>query len=505
MTFFVYLDVPPVGNQSIQELFLRKNLGRNSYLLSIEYVNNTIEAIKPLMSESEYNEFVTISKMVNSMVGPITSVLVQQPDFFDPPITTCTAEHYRITSVIGPSWMRLPNTTNILVPAGGKGFDIFSSMMGAIGEAIERLFAILYYAEARDRIVYSTPNELSRKGYLALGPDQVALFADWQYSEPGFNYHRFEYDSKIGWLEGKNAITGEKVLVPAQLVMMYYTAPRDETKIGYPTSGGLSFRRDERQAIIHGVLETIERDAINLRWCSGMPFTRIDIDPGKLVAKYDARLKPFANRLQDIQLYHMTVDIEEVEVVAAFAFNNNIQELAFASGAAASLGRLGAIIGAIHEVGQSSNSLKYVDLSSDFMGYINRQSTWRDIGDFFDNLIYYGFSDNLQKLKARLMSSKLVEYPDDTSIQEDIMPENSKKIESILKKHDFDAIILDFTPFHTSEYNIKKIFIPQLTQAFVASRPYLGHPRFYEIPRKLGYSKRKIKPNELSLEPIPLP
>lgn len=463
-----------------------------------------IGVLKPIMNESEYLEFHALIKMVNSLTGPITSLALHLPDFFDPPILACIPQHYRIEHVITPSWIRNPGVPHIWVPAGGKGFDLFNSLMGAIGEAIERILSVLFYVEIRDQIIYSTYADLNRKGFLVLGPDEIPLFADWQYSEPDFRFQRFEKQSLIGWLQGTKLISGEKIFVPAQLVMMYYKTRRDERTIGYTTTGGLACRKSKKEAITHGILESIERDAINLRWCCNLPFTRIRTCLDRIFATQDPKLQRLTHGLQDITLYYASVDIQEVKVVTAFAFNQNIRELAFSSGGAAALDLMGAVIGAVTEVGQSYSSLKHV--SPEYLSYITQDSTWRDLNEFFDSLIYYGYNKNMRKLIARLDNSRAV-MSDSTDGNGRISSEGQdyKRILKVLKKHEMDAIIFDFTPSTTLDYNIEKVFMPQLTLAFAPNRPLLGHPRYYDLPKKLGYAKRKLKPIEISQEPVPLP
>jgi ribosomal protein S12 methylthiotransferase accessory factor len=470
-------------------------------MLSFEYINNSIEAIKSNLREDEYREFQSTLKLFNHITGPLTELVIHIPEFFEPPFLSATLDHYRIERIISPSWIRESTSANLRVPAGGKGSELFSSINGALGEAIERLLSIIYYVDGREKIVYSTYKKLEKSGIRALGPKDLPLFAEWQYSEPNFIFEQFNENSLVGWIEGQYLKSGQRVFVPAQLVMLYYKPTQKEHKIGYPTTGGLSFRANKKEAITHGILEYIERDAINVRWCCNLPFPRIKIDIDD-EAEYITQLKHLEQKLK-IDIVYSSIDIKEVAVVAAFAFNENKDAYAFISGANAALNVQDAITGALGEVGQTCKSLRYVELSGTHD--ITTESTWKDLTEFFDAVVYYGYRDNLSKLKNRLKTQETINLKLLSSKKHTDPNNEYRNMLDILNSYAIDPIIFDFTPSTLPDYPILKVLMPQLTQAFVPSYPYLGHPRYYEIPRKLGRTKKKLQSSDLSREPQPLP
>jgi ribosomal protein S12 methylthiotransferase accessory factor len=50
-----------------------------------------------------------------------------------------------------------------------------------------------------------------------------------------------------------------------------------------------------------------------------------------------------------------------------------------------------------------------------------------------------------------------------------------------------------------------KAFIPELAPPFPPSTPLLGHPRYYELPRTLGLTDRRLTFADLNTDPLPYP
>ena len=65
---------------------------------------------------------------------------------------------------------------------------------------------------------------------------------------------------------------------PLKSLFSYYKRLRREAPIGYPTSGGLAFHTDRSRAILHGLYEYIERDAINVRRYCRLAPPRVELD-----------------------------------------------------------------------------------------------------------------------------------------------------------------------------------------------------------------------------------
>ncbi len=127
----------------------------------------------------------------------------------------------------------------------------------SIGEAIERYsatfvpagLALLSAAELGDDVVQ---------------PETFALFHDRQFV-PGFPFARFTRSTRLSFVEGYSLLDARRVLLPAQLVYLHQPQP-EQPLVGYPTSNGLACGPTLAEAVLNGLLELVERDAMMLAW-----------------------------------------------------------------------------------------------------------------------------------------------------------------------------------------------------------------------------------------------
>jgi ribosomal protein S12 methylthiotransferase accessory factor len=75
--------------------------------------------------------------------------------------------------------------------------------------------------------------------------------------------------------------------------------------------------------------------------------------------------------------------------------------------------------------------------------------------------------------------------------------------EASLGRRELNPIVLDLGGACPPGMAITKVYVPGLTHACPPRNPTLGHPRFYEIPRQLGFSDRRLTFEDLNPDPIP--
>ncbi|MFC9929792.1 YcaO-like family protein [Streptomyces sp. NPDC127190] len=153
---------------------------------------------------------------------------------------------------------------------GTSWTDPEQARRSAEGEAVERHCGACPPAHP----VYGTHEQLTRRGLRALDPRSLALHSDRQYATPGFPFQPFRTDSPAHWVEGRSAVDGEPVLVPAFLV---YTAwphmphPHPEPYYSFPVIGGIAAGPTADFALMSGLEEIIERDAVAVWWANAVP------------------------------------------------------------------------------------------------------------------------------------------------------------------------------------------------------------------------------------------
>jgi len=141
----------------------------------------------------------------------------------------------------------------------GQGLSPGQALASACLELLERHCA----ASRRDDVVRQAPfNQVAGD---AVDPRRFVLAA------------RTAYDpaTKIDWIRGTSLTRGVPVLVPANLVFYPYVPCRGSQVIAWADSNGLAAGNNLEEAVLHGLIEVIERDAIMISEYNRLPHTDI--------------------------------------------------------------------------------------------------------------------------------------------------------------------------------------------------------------------------------------
>lgn len=164
------------------------------------------------------------------------------------------------------------------VSLGTSFGDRAQARIAAIGEGVERycgnwLPDVLPPGELR----VTTAQELRAQGEAVLDESALPRFADWQLDRPGFPYQRLLPDTPTLWARC-DELGGGSVWVPDALVHLnwrqsrFRALPRTHhlNYAGIATGDGVDDARDR------GVLEVVERDALEVWWHLDGPAFGID-------------------------------------------------------------------------------------------------------------------------------------------------------------------------------------------------------------------------------------
>jgi ribosomal protein S12 methylthiotransferase accessory factor len=137
----------------------------------------------------------------------------------------------------------------------GKGTTGAQAVISASLEFIERQCAKLRHADL-----------LIEASYLAVASDarDPRLFC--LSPEASFDPARV-----IDWIWGYSLTEAEAVLVPANLVFFPYVADRQSKFIAWNDSNGLASGNNLEEAVLHGIMEVVERDAVMIDEYNRLP------------------------------------------------------------------------------------------------------------------------------------------------------------------------------------------------------------------------------------------
>lgn len=178
----------------------------------------------------------------------------------------------------------------------GKGLTEILAKISAIMESFER-----YSAEFRNEsTIKGNHNQISEK-FNALDPRSLILPRDSPYNE----------DVVLKWVWGFDILNEEEILVPVSAVFHPYT-PIGDLHLFRTNTNGLASGNTMEEAILHGLMEVIERDAWSLAELSKSGGKVISTD-SPLV---NGLIEKFRNAGVEILLRDITSDLK-IPVVAA--------------------------------------------------------------------------------------------------------------------------------------------------------------------------------------------
>jgi ribosomal protein S12 methylthiotransferase accessory factor len=115
-------------------------------------------------------------------------------------------------------------------------------------------------------------------GSQALDPTTLGLHSAEQYALSGYRFVPYHHDLACNWVWGYSFQRRCAMLVPERSA--YYALPVSETgenpPFAYETSNGCALGRNLEEAIFHGMLEVVERDAFLLSWYGRLRLPRLD-------------------------------------------------------------------------------------------------------------------------------------------------------------------------------------------------------------------------------------
>ena len=140
--------------------------------------------------------------------------------------------------------------------SGGVARRERDARLAAIGETVERAASGLVQLQMRPRRDIPPDERIDAEDFALFTPDQRA--------RPGFP-HGSIYDPGCPYVEAFSLVDNSAVWVPQPFVSL-----QDPHRTGVPNSSGLAAGPDPHAALLRGVQELIERDALMTTWLHGL-------------------------------------------------------------------------------------------------------------------------------------------------------------------------------------------------------------------------------------------
>ncbi|MEY8735725.1 YcaO-like family protein [Lactobacillus sp. AN1001] len=373
----------------------------------------------------------------------------------------------------------------------GAGLSLEAAYKSAIGETIERYCSSFKH----DNLVVSSYNNLESP---AANPEDFAFYAEEQYKNKNFPYKRFTKDSVVAWTKSINLANGVETYVPASSVYLPYFFQPEEDNTWICISTGLATSTSMVDAILRGIFEIVERDAISNMWFNHLSMPKIDITDNDYLNKiFNKHIKiPNCN-------YHLVDITTDIGIPCVFGVLDEKEHGALVA-ASANIDPVKAALKTMIELSQGRVSWK-----TDFVKGVNKKfkEDFSDIRDFNSRVELYTKNEMKKYLKFVYSSSKKSSILEKTSYVDD----QSKLLSEIVKKFESKGLhvyVTDLTPPDIREagYCTVRVLIPGMTEISNDSvYPRLGGQRIKNLPVILGYQDTPNTFEEFYKIPHPFP
>jgi ribosomal protein S12 methylthiotransferase accessory factor len=365
----------------------------------------------------------------------------------------------------------------------------------AIGEALERYSASYLPIE---RLVVSSADHLAG----AVSPERFALFHESQLAVPEFPFRPFRRDTVVSWVEGFALPRAEPAYLPAQLVFMpWRLGSPDEARVGHTTSSGLACAPTLEEAVLAGLLEQIERDAVMLTWYNRLSLPLLDWSGDPELVPLDARY--FA----PTGLRYFAIDLS--------AFFGIPTVLGAVQGAPGALGALGVGAGCAPTVAVAWRKAlaeafavqRWVrDRALEQPELLERPAD--EIRNFDDHTIFYAHPDQAARAAFLWGSTERRDTREVAPLEGANVYEQIEAICSRFERQGIAAYAVDVTSpdVRSGGFHVVRAVVPELCQLDVVQRArFLGGRRLYEAAFEAGLLSRPLTVLDVNADPHPFP
>lgn len=429
--------------------------------------------------------------------------------------------------------MGLPGRTLEVESGFGRALDYRTAKVTAIAEAVERFGGMR--PGGKRTVVRGSFAELADR---ALDPARLGLYPPERTRQPGFPYQPYHPQLELPWVWGYSFARQQPILVPESCV--YYRLNHDHHEQGeadrhddtcdggaedghrhgrdadrpfvYEISNGCALGGCLEEAILHGILELVERDAFLLTWYAQLPVRRLDVSGAE-----DRRLPMMVERLRretgaDVHLFDTTMEhrIPSVWAMAVQPGDDDLVAKALCA-AGSAFDPEKAIANALLELAPLAQwrfgsypeeAARAAELAADG----NRVQSMHDHSllycqhRVFDRLGFL-FAAGTVPVAEAFEGHFRPRHPD---LSDDLRATVDRFLDA-----GSDVVVVDqTTPEHRAGgFACVKVIIPgmlPMTFGHVVRRVD-GLPRLHQVPHLLGYTDRPLRPDQVNVHPHPFP
>ncbi len=433
----------------------------------------------------------TLRDACDRKVGIIHSIQVKPQEPGSPKIHIYNSTSSNIALII---------PTRDVVHNSGAGYTEEAALNAAIGESLERYASGLYHQQ---NLILSSWKQLQQE---AIHPSTVGLYSTEQYAQSRFPFVPFTEDTVVRWTEAFTWLDRRRVWVPAFLTYLPYRLTKTETHITHTISTGLAAGASLEAAVLSGLYEVLERDALAISWLHRLPPQHVPDEIVKACPNVWARLEESAGKCR-VRFYNLALDFPFPVIFALMEYDGADRSF-MTVGCACRFSLVEAVEKAFLEASQGVPYIRYL---------LQRYQNWepgtafKHVDSFTKHAILYSKYPHLRQEVKYLLhpDAQLVEYrqPNVTNIyQNECSKDVQHQLASIvddLQTKNYNVYCVDLTTPDLRQLGlfVARVIVPGLQHiSGIHKYRLLGNPRLYEVVQKLGY---QTLPNNPYPHPLP--
>lgn len=360
------------------------------------------------------------------------------------------------------------------VHGSGTGLDAASSFLPAVAEGLERYCTCVY---TDDQFVLATGEEL---GHEALDLDTIPRCSQIELADPRCPLRAPDKRAPIRWVRGLSLLDGRLVYLPVVMVYLYAGLTSPAERIVLPITTGCAAHISYERALVAGILEVIERDAISITWLQRLTLPRIEID------HLSPSLMPYWERYQR--------GSKELEYVFLDATNELGIPTVYAMQISRADKRVTTLLACSTALDPSEAVLKVIkDMAACRIAFRVQRGVpdkIEDFADIFHGATYMARAERADAFEFLLQGGSKRLLSEMVSLESSDERQALRTVLGKLRKRKMEAYAVDLSTDEAlrAGARVVRVIIPALQPLSFSYRArYLGHSRLYEAPRNMGY------------------
>lgn len=382
----------------------------------------------------------------------------------------------------------------------GSGLSVTGAIQTAMLEALERVCAI-ESTNRRPTIHDAYANIYDH----ALLPTAVGMH-DASFYEREPMYDPFHPDKFYSWIWGYSTKQREPILVPEQIA--HYGRTHDAKRFVAESSNGCALGGTFEEATLYGLFEVYERDGMLNMWYGRIPVPELSLGP-RCPEKVCELTTMLENKGYHVRFFDIAHDLD-VPAILAVAIGQDNQVPRVACGSSCHLLPYEAVYGALRELAVQVLYLEGLSEKRRQEG-LDMLEHPEKIREILDHVVtatqpeaYHMWDFLLRRtaVRAQPIEEVFAAAADRYHIESRDIAVILSALLDDLHRRDFDAIVINQTNVELQYGNLfaAKVIVPGMTPITFGYgfRRTEGLCRVFDLPRRLGYSDKALRTEDLN-------